>query len=131
MAPCKYDYPAADHRELIGKSISRLDGPVKSSGRAKYTYDTIGRITGIIRPDGFSVGFTHDRNGNITLLTTPSLIDHGFGYSGVNLNTSYQTPLSGTYSYMYDKDRSLVQTSFPSGRRIKNIYDRDILLKYN
>ncbi len=39
MATCKYDYPAADHRELIGKSISRIDGPVKSSGRAKYTYD--------------------------------------------------------------------------------------------
>ena len=37
--PSKYDYPAADKRSLIGKRISRLDGPVKSTGQAKYTYD--------------------------------------------------------------------------------------------
>ncbi len=40
MASCKYDWPPAGDRELIGKSIDRLDGPAKSSGRAKYTYDT-------------------------------------------------------------------------------------------
>ena len=39
MAACKYDFPPAGHRELIGKSIDRIDGPEKSSGRAKYTYD--------------------------------------------------------------------------------------------
>ncbi len=31
--------PAAEKRSLIGKSISRVDGPEKVSGRAKYTYD--------------------------------------------------------------------------------------------
>ncbi len=35
----KYGWPAADQRSLIGKSISRVDGPDKVSGRAKYTYD--------------------------------------------------------------------------------------------
>jgi xanthine dehydrogenase YagR molybdenum-binding subunit len=35
----KYGWPAADKRTLIGKSISRVDGPEKVSGRAKYTYD--------------------------------------------------------------------------------------------
>ncbi|MGH9355531.1 MAG: xanthine dehydrogenase family protein molybdopterin-binding subunit [Terriglobia bacterium] len=39
MANCKYEWPAAGERSLIGKSISRVDGPAKSSGRAKYTYD--------------------------------------------------------------------------------------------
>ena len=39
MASCKYDWPAAGERSLIGKRISRIDGPAKSSGRAKYTYD--------------------------------------------------------------------------------------------
>ena len=34
-----YKWPEAGKRTLIGKRISRLDGPVKSSGRAKYTYD--------------------------------------------------------------------------------------------
>jgi xanthine dehydrogenase YagR molybdenum-binding subunit len=35
----KYGWPAPDQRTLIGKRISRVDGPDKVSGRAKYTYD--------------------------------------------------------------------------------------------
>src|SRR5215469_2390631 len=35
----KYGWPAAEKRSLIGKRISRVDGPDKVSGRAKYTYD--------------------------------------------------------------------------------------------
>ena len=34
-----YKWPEADKRSLIGKRISRIDGPVKVSGRAKYSYD--------------------------------------------------------------------------------------------
>jgi RHS repeat-associated protein len=87
-----------------------------------YTYDPVGRTTGISRPDGSSIGFTYDNNGNMTVLTNPSAINHGFGYNKVNLNSSYQTPLSGSYTYVYDKDRRLKQTIFPSGNQIDNIY---------
>jgi len=59
----------------------------------------------------------------MTVLTNPVLVNHNFGYNGVNRNTLFQTPLSGSYSYVYDKDRRLVQTNFPSGRQINNIYD--------
>ncbi|MBI3667446.1 MAG: xanthine dehydrogenase family protein molybdopterin-binding subunit [Acidobacteria bacterium] len=38
--PSKYDWPAAEKRSLIGKRINRLDGLAKSTGRAKYSYDT-------------------------------------------------------------------------------------------
>jgi YD repeat-containing protein len=89
-----------------------------------YTYDPVGRITWISRPDGSSVGFAYDQNGNMTLLTNPSDIDHGFGYNTVNLKNSYRTPLSGSYSYIYDKDRRLIHTNFPSGSQIKNIYNK-------
>jgi xanthine dehydrogenase YagR molybdenum-binding subunit len=34
-----YSWPDAEHRTLIGKRISRVDSPIKVSGRAKYTYD--------------------------------------------------------------------------------------------
>ena len=34
-----YHWPPADRRALIGKRIKRIDGPQKSSGRAKYSYD--------------------------------------------------------------------------------------------
>jgi RHS repeat-associated protein len=48
---------------------------------------------------------------------------YGFTYNQVDLNDSYQTPLSGSYQYEFDRDRRLIQTTFPSGRRINNIYD--------
>ncbi|HET9284062.1 MAG TPA: xanthine dehydrogenase family protein molybdopterin-binding subunit [Candidatus Angelobacter sp.] len=35
----KYGWPTAEQRSLIGKRLSRVDGPDKVSGRAKYTYD--------------------------------------------------------------------------------------------
>src|SRR5260370_13617671 len=35
----KYTWPAAEQRTLIGKRVSRVDGPDKVAGRAKYTYD--------------------------------------------------------------------------------------------
>src|SRR5579864_4798751 len=35
----QYAWPPPERRTLIGKRISRVDGPDKVSGRAKYTYD--------------------------------------------------------------------------------------------
>lgn len=35
----EHSWPEAKDRRLIGQRISRLDGPAKASGRAKYTYD--------------------------------------------------------------------------------------------
>ncbi len=34
-----YQWPDPATRPLLGKKISRVDGPIKASGRAKYTYD--------------------------------------------------------------------------------------------
>ncbi|MGA2987021.1 MAG: xanthine dehydrogenase family protein molybdopterin-binding subunit [Terriglobia bacterium] len=39
MDKCKYEWPAAGERSLIGKRVARVDGPAKASGHAKYTYD--------------------------------------------------------------------------------------------
>ncbi len=35
----KYDWPAAEDRSLIGKRHTRVDGPAKARGAAKYSYD--------------------------------------------------------------------------------------------
>jgi xanthine dehydrogenase YagR molybdenum-binding subunit len=35
----KVDWPVAEQRTVIGKSIDRADGPVKATGAAKYSYD--------------------------------------------------------------------------------------------
>ncbi len=34
-----YNWPEASKRTILGKRVSRLDGPVKVTGKAKYTYD--------------------------------------------------------------------------------------------
>ena len=94
-----------------------------------YAYDPVGRVTGMNRPDGSSLGFTYDANGNMTVLTNPADIPHQFGYNKVNLASIYQTPVSGSYTYRYDKDRRLVQTNFPSGYQIQNVYDKNRLMQ--
>jgi xanthine dehydrogenase YagR molybdenum-binding subunit len=35
----KYNYPPADERTYIGRRVGRVDGTVKATGHAKYTYD--------------------------------------------------------------------------------------------
>ena len=83
-----------------------------------YSYDAVGRMTRIGRPDGSFIGFSYDKNGNMTMLTNSATVDHTFGYNKVNLNSSYTAPLSGSYTYLYDKDRRLIQVNFPSGKQI-------------
>ena len=39
MAETNYQYPPMDERRVIGKRPTRLDGPQKSSGKAKYSSD--------------------------------------------------------------------------------------------
>src|SRR6185503_614685 len=35
----KVDWPAADQRKILGQRVSRVDGPAKTTGAAKYSYD--------------------------------------------------------------------------------------------
>src|SRR5664279_4578459 len=44
----EYSWPDPATQPLLGKKITRIDGPSKSSGRAKYTYD--------YNPDGLLAG---------------------------------------------------------------------------
>jgi xanthine dehydrogenase YagR molybdenum-binding subunit len=39
VAEPNYQYPPMEQRRVIGKSPTRLDGPQKSSGKAKYSSD--------------------------------------------------------------------------------------------
>jgi RHS repeat-associated protein len=94
-----------------------------------YTHDQVGRVTGVLRPDGSSLGFTYDMNGNMTVVVNPALVEHGFEYNKVNLNSHYYTPISGTYQYVYDRDRRLIRTIFPSGFQINNVYDKTRLIQ--
>jgi len=135
-----YGYDARGRLTSIDTNTRRADFTYNAQGflesiadpenqTTTYTYDAVGRMTGINRPDGAYVGFTYDQNGNMTMLTTPSTIDHEFGFNLVNLKDAYHTPISGSYSYVYDRDRQFIQMNFPSGNQINNIYDKTRLIQ--
>jgi RHS repeat-associated protein len=88
-----------------------------------YEIDTVDRLRLIQRPDGSFIGFDYDDNGNMTMLVNPAGIEHGFGHTKVNLTEFYHTPLSGSYRYIYDKDRQLKEIRFPSEKLTRNIYE--------
>ena len=92
-----------------------------------FDYDAIGRRTAIHRPDGTNIAFTYDANGNMTVLTTPTTASHAFGYTKTNLNNAYDTPLANHYKYIYDRDKRLVRTEYPSGKSVVNTYANGVL----
>ena len=94
-----------------------------------YDHDALGRVTAVTRPDAGIIHFAYDNNGNMTLLTNADTIDHGFSYSAVGKRNGYQTPLSGSYSYDFDKDRRLTAIDFPSGQQILYEYDPALLTR--
>ncbi len=83
-----------------------------------FENDKAGRILNIDRPDTTSLDFSYDNNGNMIVLTNPSDVDHGFSFNEVDLPDAYDTPLSGSYRFVYDKDRRLIRKDFPSGKSI-------------
>ncbi|MBW2482130.1 MAG: hypothetical protein JRF38_19235, partial [Deltaproteobacteria bacterium] len=87
-----------------------------------YDYDEIGRVTSINRADGGMVALDYDANGNLVVLTIQEAVDHGFGFNRVNLKNAYQTPLSGSYEFKYDRDRQPTEVIYPSKRKIVNTY---------
>lgn len=92
-----------------------------------FDYDEMGRVKEIHRPDMTDLYFDYDENGNMEILTVPKpearTVDHIFGYNSVNLENSYTTPLTESYSYIYDRDRRLTKKIFPSGDEISYIYE--------
>jgi YD repeat-containing protein len=87
------------------------------------SYDQLGRVKQVTRPDGSTIGFNYDKNGNMTVLVNPLGKTHLFGFNKVDLGNSYATPMGRTYSYTFDKDRRLISTHFPSGKEITYTYD--------
>ena len=84
-------------------------------GRCKIitSYDTWGRNTGQ-SAGTHSVSATYDTAGNVA---------HDFEYNAVNKNSAYDTPLSGSYLYSYDRDRRLTRITFPSSKIITRTYE--------
>src|SRR5690606_36982055 len=74
---------------------------------------------------------SYDGNGNLASLTPPGKPVHTFGYSGVDLRTSYVPPDLGTgggggapqTTWDYDGDRQLQEVTRPDGQTVQYIYN--------
>ena len=74
------------------------------------------------RADGTFISYSYDKNGNMTLLTTPVPADNSFTYNGVNRRSGFRTPLGSTTTYSYNQERQLTEITLPSAKRIVNSY---------
>ncbi|MHC4269644.1 MAG: NHL domain-containing protein [Planctomycetota bacterium] len=92
-----------------------------------YTFDVMGRLTHEDRPEGISIDYDYDANGNMTLLVTPKNISHTFDYIGNDQRKDYTPPISGIYTYVFDKERKLKTLTFPSNSQIENTYTDGLL----
>jgi len=138
LFPTTFGYDARGRLETVGVGTRTTTMAYDANGypdyvvtpdnqTIDYNFDVMGRLRDEIRPDGTTVSYDYDNNGNITVLTTPKLINHLFGYTANDQSMSYATPLSGSYAYTYDKERNLKTITAPSGSVITNNYTDALL----
>src|SRR5262249_24567339 len=92
-----------------------------------FAYDAAGRLSERTLPDGQTVTFTYDANGNLTGGAPPERSMYMFGYSSANLRQDYTAPDSGTgiakTAYLYDTDKKLTRITLPDGVTVRFGYD--------
>jgi RHS repeat-associated protein len=92
----------------------------------KITPDAVGRPTIVQGPDGRTMAFDYDLNGNRVELTPPFRPGHVFVHDPRNLETEYRPPpvpgaaMPTVREYDLDQDPSLV--TLPDGRQIGMVY---------
>src|SRR5258707_2339653 len=75
-------------------------------------------------PDGRTIGFSYDANGNVTTVTPPGRPAHAFDYTPVDLTQDYIPPFAGDSArstrYQYNLDNDLTDVirpdSLPDGQ---------------
>ncbi len=104
----------------------RLNGMRNSEGNEiNYVCDESGRILESSLSSGKVNKFSYDANGNLTEITVPSGAVHQLNYNATNLALGSTNPQRGNTNSEYNSEQKPINKLLPSGRAIKNIYDRD------
>ena len=104
----------------------RLSGMYNSDGNEiNYVCDESGRILESTLPSGKVNKFSYDANGNLTEITLPSGAVHQLNYNATNLALGSTNPEQGNTKSEYNSEQKPINKLLPSGRAIKNSYDRN------
>ncbi|WP_293342304.1 RHS repeat domain-containing protein [Microcoleus sp. CAWBG58] len=104
-------------------------GRLSSLGNAEgnqvqYTYDEVGRIIQTTLPSGRTYNFAYDANSNLTQIILPSGAVHSLNYTPGNLEAGYVPPENPAYASTYDTEQQLTNSTLPSGRTVRGIYNQ-------
>lgn len=92
-----------------------------------YEYDAAGRIARTTLPGTRVVQFGYDASGNLISLAPPGRPPHLVTYSAVNEPSAYVPPAAGlatpATSYLYNRDKQLVQVTRPDGQQVVFSYN--------
>jgi len=64
--------------------------------------------------------FEYDPNGNLSLYRTAVPADNRFTRNGVNLPSTFVSPLASTTNYDYNEGRRLTRVTLPSAKTLVN-----------
>ena len=116
-------YTYNPEKQLV--QINRPDG--KTIG---YTYDTAGRLSSKVLPQG-AVTYQYDSSkGHLDNITAPDGETLSLSYDGILLKTStWGGDVSGSVEWGYDENFLVTSRKVNSGPAINFVYDQDALLK--
>jgi YD repeat-containing protein len=113
-----FAYDAQGHLSSITDPLSRV---------LAMQSDPIGRVLKQIGPDGSATALRYDANSNIVGLTPPGRTEYGFGYTPVDLESSFTPPAVDSWSpatsYSYDTDQALTSIARPDGVNVAMTHD--------
>jgi len=114
-----YAYDAQSYLQSVTDPLGRV---------TSFTYDAAGRPLTQTLPDGRVLTVAYDTNGNVTSVTPPGRPAHAFGYSPVDLETTYDPPnVAGLpidqTTAAYNVDRQATNVTLPDGKTIVPTYD--------
>jgi RHS repeat-associated protein len=86
-------------------------------------WDDLDRLASVTDPEGRTLSYLYDANGNRTRLTDPDGKVTLYAFDGLNRPTSVAIAGAGVTTYSYFKDSQLKRVDFPNATRAAYTYD--------
>ena len=100
--------------------MDRVETATDETGTVTHEYDAVGRMTGLVHPNGARVGRSYDaidqtRHITVRPSATGTVRDTEYVYDAANRLSEVHDPLGGVTSYAYDDDSRLTSRTLPNG----------------